>query len=171
MRPCLVTLYKPVPSNRCGAGPLYATSCASPNGLSGIKSWLRVGLIAVVTFALSGWTCSAIIGFNSCLGIPAVPQITSLSPNLISQNAASVVLIVIGSNFVPQSHILWNGNTLATTFVDSNHLEATITQQTFAQFGGSPGGNVLISVNSAVSSAVVGCPIPGSTATLVLGIT
>ena len=171
MRPCLVTLYKPVPSHRCGAGPLDPASCASPNGLSGIKSWLRVPLLAVVTFALSGWTCSAIVGFNSCLGIPSMPQITSLSPNIISQNAESVVLIVIGTNFVPQSQILWNGHTLTTTFIDSNHLEATITQQTFALFGGSPGGNVLISVNSGVSSAVVGCPIPGSTATLVLGIT
>jgi len=161
----------PVPSHRSGAGQLNSAFCASPNGLSGIKNWLRVGLIAVVSFALSGWTCSAIIGFNSCLGIPAVPQITSLSPNVVSQNAASVVLIVIGSNFVPQSQILWNGNTLATTFVDSSHLQATITQQTFAQFGGSTGGKVLISVNSAVSSAVVGCPVPGSTATLVLVIT
>jgi len=169
MRPCLVRLS--VPSHGSGAGQLNSAFCASPNGLSGIKNWLRVGLIAVVTFALSGWTCSAIIGFNSCLGIPAVPQITSLSPNVISQNAASVVLIVIGSNFVPQSQILWNGNTLATTFVDSSHLQATITQQTFAQFGGSTGGKVLISVNSAVSSAVVGCPVPGSTATLVLVIT
>ena len=171
MRPCLVTLYKPVPSHASGAGPLHPASCASPNGLSGIKSWLRVPLIAIVSFALSGWTCSAIVGFNSCLGIPAVPQVTSLSPNVISQNAESVVLIVIGNNFVPQSRILWNGNMLATTFVDSSHLEATITQQTFTQFGGSPGGNVLISVNSAASGAVVGCPIAGSTATLVLVIT
>ena len=171
MRPFLVTSYKPVPPHGSGAGQLNPASCASPNGLSGIKNWLRVGLIPVVTFALSGWTCSAIVGFNSCLGIPAAPQIASLSPNAISQNSASVVLIVIGSNFVPQSQILWNGNMLATTFVDSSHLEATITQQTFAQFGGSPGGKVLISVNSAVSSAVVGCPIAGSTATLVLVIT
>lgn len=157
MRSCLVTFYKPVPS-------IW-------NGLSGNKSWLRMALVAVVTFALSGWTCSAIVGFNSCLGIPAAPQIISLSPNAISQNSESVLLIVVGNNFVPQSQILWNGNKLPTTFVDSSHLEATVTQQTFAQFGGSSGTNVLISVNSAVSSAVVGCPIPGSSATLVLVIT
>jgi len=168
MRSCLVTFYKPVPSNRSGAGPLKPYSGSSRNSLSRTKPWLRVGLVAVVTFALSGWTCSAIIGFNSCLGIPAAPQIISLSPNAVSQNATSVVLIVIGNNFVSQSQILWNGNTLVTTFIDSSHLEATITQQTFAQFGGSPGSNVLISVNSPVSTSVVGCPIPGSSATLVL---
>ena len=169
MRSCLVTFHKPVPSN--GSGPLRPASCPSRNGLSRTKSWLRVGLLAVVTFALSGWTCSAIVGFNSCLGIPAAPQIISLSPNVISRNATSVLLIVVGNNFVPQSQILLNGNILATTFVDSSHLAATITQQTFAQFDVSSGNNVLISVNSVVSNAVVGCPIPGSSATLVLVIT
>lgn len=169
MRPCLVTFSKPVPSDRPGGSPL--DSCSSRMGLGGIRSSIRIALVAVVTFALSGWTCSAIIGFNSCLGIPAAPQITSLSPNVIAENATSVLLIVIGNNFVPQSQILWNGNILATRFVDSSHLEATITPQTFVQFGGSSGNNVLISVNSAVSSPVVGCPIPGSSATLVLVIT
>jgi hypothetical protein len=136
--------------------------------LSGTQSWLRVGLVAVLAFALSGWTCSAIIGFNTCLGIPPAPQIISLSPSTISQNATSVLLIVVGNNFTPQSRMLWNGNILATTFVDSSHLEATITQQTFALFGGSFGSNVIISVNTPVSATLVGCPIPGSSATLVL---
>jgi len=80
----------------------------------------------------------------------------------------SVLLIVVGNNFTPQSQILWNGNVLATTFVDSSHLEAVITQQTFIQFGGSFGNNVIISVNTPVSATVVGCPIPGSSATVVL---
>lgn len=171
MRSCRFALHPPLPSARPGAVPLQPASCSTRNGMSRTKSSLRVVLVAVMTFALSGWTCSAIVGFNSCLGIPAAPQVVSLSPNAISGGASSVLLIVVGSNFVPQSQILWNGNRLATTFVDSSHLEATITQQTFTQFGGSSGGNVLISVNSAVSSPVVGCPIPGSSATLVLVIT
>ena len=167
MRSCLVRFYKPVPSDRPDAHPLQPTSWSKRNGLSGIKRGLRVALVAVMSFALSGWTCSAIIGFNSCLGIPAAPQITVLSPNTISRNVSSVLLIVMGNNFVPQSQILWNGNVLATTFVDSTRLEATITQQTFAQFGGSSASSVLISVNSAVPVTVVGCPIPGSSATVV----
>jgi hypothetical protein len=121
-----------------------------------------------LTFALSGWTCSAIVGFQTCLGVGQTPQITSLTPNAISATATSVLLIVIGNNFVPGSQILWNGSTLATTFVDSQHLQATITQQTFTQFGGSSGSNVLISVNTPVSSSDLGCPIPGSSSTLVL---
>jgi len=122
--------------------------------------WLRVGLVAILTFALSGWTCTAV----SCLGVTTTPQINSLSPNSIAANAASVPLIVIGDNFIPQSQILWNGHTLATKFMDSQHLQASITQQTFEQFGGSQGDHVLIAVNSPVAR----CPISGSSATLVL---
>jgi hypothetical protein len=175
MHSCLVAL--------CGAGAL-ARESADPTIPPGNfapcftavtkdgkpKPWFRIGLIAILTFALSGWTCSAIVGFQSCLAVGQTPQITSLSPNAMSANATSVLLIVIGNNFVPQSQILWNGNTLVTTFVDSQHLQATITQQTFTQFGGSLGSNVLISVTTPASATAVGCPIPGSSATLVLAI-
>jgi len=130
--------------------------------------WLRIAFVAILPLILSAGTCTAIVGFNSCLGIPPAPQIASLSPNGISANTQSVLLIVIGNNFVSQSQIFWNGNALQTVFVDSQHLQATITQRTFAQFGGSPGSSVLISVNSVMTSPVVGCPIGGSSATLAL---
>jgi hypothetical protein len=117
---------------------------------------------------LSGWTCTAIIGFNSCLGVPATPQITALAPSAVSATADSVLLTVRGSGFVPQSQILWNGSAPPTTFVDSQHLQVTITQQTFTQFGATVGSHVLISVNSPVTATVVGCPIAGSSATLIL---
>ena len=130
--------------------------------------WVRMGFIAVVILALSGWACTAIIGFQSCLGVPSVPQITSLSPNAVLVISDPVLLTVSGSAFVSQSQILWNGNPIATAFIDSQHLQAAITQQTFAQFGGGFGSNVLISVNTPMTSAVLGCPIPGASAALVL---
>lgn len=130
--------------------------------------WLRIGLVAVLTLTLSGWTCTAIVGFNSCLGVPTTPQIVSLSPNPIFATGDSVLLIVTGSEFVSQSQILWNGSAVPTTFVDSRHLQARITQQTLDQFGGSFGSSVLISVNSPVSATIVGCPIAASSGTLVL---
>lgn len=121
-----------------GAPPLSLPKGRAPLArLGNSRPWLRFVLIGCLTFALSGWTCSAIVGFQTCLGVSQAPQITSLSPNAISANATSVLLIVIGNNFDPQSQILWNGNTLATTFIDSQHLQATITQQTFTQLGGS----------------------------------
>ena len=130
--------------------------------------WLRIAFVLVMPLVLCAGTCTTFFGFQSCLGIPPAPQITSLSPNAISANAQSVLLVVAGNGFVSQSQILWNGNALPTVFVDSQHLQATITQQTIEQFGGSPGSSVLISVNSAVTSPAAGCPIGGSSATLVL---
>ena len=130
--------------------------------------WFRIAFIATLPLILSAGTCTAVVGFNSCLGIPPGPQITSLSPNAISANTNSVLLIVIGNNFASQSQIFWNGNALQTAFMDSQHLQTAITQQTFEHFGGSPGSSVLISVNSAVTSPVVGCPIGGRSAMLTL---
>lgn len=130
--------------------------------------WLRICFIAGLTLVVSGWTCVAIVGFQSCLGLPTAPQITSLSPNAISATEDSVLLIVSGNDFEPQSQILWNGNALPTAFIDSQHLQATITQQTFTLFGGAIGNNVLISVNTPVTTTVLGCPIQGSSTTFVL---
>jgi len=145
MRPCLV--------NSCKRFPL-----------------VRVAFVAVLTLLLSGWSsCNAIVNFSSCLGTVPQPLITSLSPDPIPGNTESVVLIVNGSGFVPQSQILWNGSALQqTTFMDSDHLRATITRQTFDSFGGSVGSSVQIAVRSQGSVPVLGCPSGGSSATLIL---
>jgi hypothetical protein len=130
---------------------------------------VRVVLVAVLVLMLSGWTtCSVFFSFNSCPGVVLQPQITSLSPDTISRDVASVLLTVNGSNFVPQSQVLWNGTVLATTFVDSQHLQVTITQTTLESFGVSAGNNVLISVMSPESIHVVGCPNGGDSVALVL---
>ncbi len=142
MRSCLVYPCKPFPS-------------------------VRMACIAALTLLLSGWTtCSAIVDFNSCEGSVPQPQITSLSPGAVPGDAASVLLTVNGSDFVPQSQMMWNGSPLQTTFTDSRHLEATITQQTFESFGGVAGSSVQISVRSQGSVAVLGCPNGGTSATL-----
>jgi hypothetical protein len=130
------------------------------------KLSIRVALIAALTLLLSGWTCSAL--FISCQGVVAQPQITSLSPDTIPSDAQSV-LTVDGSGFTPESQIMWNGSTLHTTFMDSNHVQTAITQQTFDSFGGSAGSSVQISVKSQGPGAD-GCPIGGNSAVLVLNI-
>ena len=180
MRPCLVSfLVFPFPSSRSDGYPAQAQLSLEGKGrlhpdlrVSRYRRppWLHIGMVAVLAFTLSGWTCTAIVGFNSCLGVPPSPQITSLSPSVISTSVTSVVLIVIGNGFVPQSQILLNGSTMPTRFVDSQHLQTTITQQTFEQFSVASGSSVLISVNSPVTATVVGCPVPGSSSTLVLAI-
>ncbi len=121
---------------------------------------VRIALIAILTLLLAGWTCN--IQFDSCEGATAQPQITSLSPTGVPGDANSVPLTVEGSGFTPQSQILWNGSTLDTTFLDSHHVQATITRETFESFGGSAGSSVQIAVRSQAS----GCPIRGSSAPL-----
>src|SRR5262249_30605316 len=56
--------------------------------------WLRMGFIGGLTLVLCGWTCTAIVGFQSCLGLPPAPQIASLSPTAISATADSILLTV-----------------------------------------------------------------------------
>jgi len=130
---------------------------------------VRIAFIAVLTLLLAGWTtCSAMVDFNSCEGSVPQPQITSLSPGAIPGDAASVLLTVSGSGFAPESQIMWNGSALPTTFMDSRHLQTTITQQTFDSFGGSAGSSVQISVRSQGSVAVSGCPNGGNSATVAL---
>ena len=130
---------------------------------------VRIAFVAVLTLLLSGWTtCTAIVNFSSCPGTVPQPQIASLLPDTIPGDTESVLLIVSGSGFVPQSQIMWNGSALQTTFTDSRHLQATVTQETFDSFGGSAGSSVQISVRSQGSASVLGCPNGGNSATLVL---
>jgi hypothetical protein len=130
---------------------------------------VRLAFIAALTLLLSGWTtCSAMVDFNSCESSVPQPQVTALSPGAIPSDAASLLLTVNGSDFVPQSQIMWNGSPLPTTFTDSRHLQTTITQQTFNSLGGSAGSSVQISVRSQGSVAVPGCPNGGNSATLAL---
>ena len=136
---------------------------------SRVFPWIRIALLTVLTLLLSGWnTCTAIVGFNSCPSTMPQPVIIALSPDTIPDDGESVPLIVDGSNFVPQSQVMWNGNALQTAFIDSRHLLATITQQTFGSFGGSAGSSVQISIRSQESIVVVGCPSVLTSGTLVL---
>jgi len=127
---------------------------------------MHLALLAALTLLLSGWTCSAL--FVSCQGVGSPPQIAALSPDTIASEAESVLLTVDGSGFTPQSQIMWNENTLQTTFMDSHHLQTAITRQTFDSLGGSGGSSVQISVRSQGSADNFGCPIGGNSAALVL---
>jgi hypothetical protein len=106
--------------------------------------------------------------FRSCQDSIPQPQISSISPDIISGDSESVLLTVNGSNFAPQLQIMWNGSPLPTTFMDSQHIQTTVTQQTFASFGRSAGSTVEISVGFPELVAGSACPNSGNSATLVL---
>ena len=54
------------------------------------------------------------------------PTITSLSQTSAVVGSGSVVLTVIGNNFVPSSVVRWNASNLATSFISANQLSAVI---------------------------------------------
>jgi hypothetical protein len=131
---------------------------------------VRIASVVALTLLISGWgTCNAMLSFNSCPGPVPATQITALSPGAIPGDGESALLTVNGSGFTPESQILWDGSALPTTFTDSHHLQTTITQQTFASFGGSAGSSVQISVLSQGSGGSGGvCPPAENSATLQL---
>jgi hypothetical protein len=141
-----------------------------PSRLARPYPGVRIAFLVVLALLVSGWgTCNVMVDFNSCQDVQPMAQLTSLSPGAIPGNSDSVLLTLNGSDFTPQSQILWDGNALPTVFMDSHRLQTTVTQQTFAAFGGSSGGSVQISVRTVGSST--GCPPGGNSATLVLVIT
>jgi hypothetical protein len=145
--------------------------CRAMHRLAGIlcKPY-RSGLVLALVSLCSAWTCSAIVNLRPCPDSVPYPQIGALSPNLISAGTVSVVLTVEGTGFVPQSEILWNQYPLPTTFIDSRHLQTTITQETFDTYGGSVNKNVWITVTSPGGSYVEGCSNGGNSSMLLLEI-
>ena len=129
---------------------------------------LCLAFVAALVLLSSSWTCTAM--FVSCQGV-AQPEITSPSPGSVPATTESVLLIVEGTGFIPGSQILWNGNALPSTLIDSRRLQTTVTQQTFEAFGGSAGSSVQISVRSEGNFSDTGCPVKGNSAMLTLGIT
>jgi len=130
---------------------------------------VRVIVLAALTLLLAGWTtCSAM--FLSCQTSVPQPQVVLLSPDDLLIDTEPVLVTVQGSDFEPQSEIMGNGNPLQTRFVDSQHLQTAITQQTLVSLGATPGNRVQISVMTPELSPVMGCPVGTNSATLVLAI-
>ncbi len=128
----------------------------------------HIALVLALASLSADWTCSAVVNLNNCRDAVPYPQIRTLSPDPISADTASVVLTVEGTGFVPQSEIEWNRYTLPTTFIDSRHLQTTVTQETFASYGGSAGNNVWITVISPGTASTVGCPNGDNSSALLL---
>jgi hypothetical protein len=96
--------------------------------------WLRIGTDIVGgtppptfngAFSLTGETVTSAF----------TPQITSLSQTSAAEGSSGFTLTVNGSDFTNQSTVLFNGLPLATTFVNSLHLKATVPANFLADEG------------------------------------
>jgi len=65
----------------------------------------------------------------------SAPSVGSVAPNQASVGDAATPIVVNGSCFVPGSSIIFNGVALATTFVNTTQLTATVPAASFAVAG------------------------------------
>jgi hypothetical protein len=89
--------------------------------------WLRLGadIVGGTTFNES----------FSLTGVSFAASLSSLTPNSVAAGSGDLALTVDGSEFTNQSTVLFNGLPLATTFVNSGKLQATIPAALLADIG------------------------------------
>lgn len=88
-------------------------------------------------FTLSAATAAPVLAALSAtfdIGNP-VPTITSLDPFWRRAGSGTFTLTVTGSDFVPDSVVLWNGSARVTAFVSSTTVTATIPASDVASIG------------------------------------
>jgi uncharacterized protein (TIGR03437 family) len=68
-------------------------------------------------------------------GATAQPSIASISPATTNAGDAAFQLAVAGSGFIPSTAVLWNGQSLPATVVDSSKLTVQIPASNIAQVG------------------------------------
>jgi hypothetical protein len=86
-------------------------------------------LLLCVSFAVTG--CGGGGGSSTTTPPPTgasnpVPTVASVTPSSGNAGDAATPITVAGSDFISSSAIQWNGTALATTFVSSTGLQATI---------------------------------------------
>jgi hypothetical protein len=92
--------------------------------------WLRIG-----TDIVGGTTPPTFNASFSLTGETFTPQISSLSQTAAAEGSAAFTLTVNGSNFTNGSTVLFNGLPLATSFVSSSQLTATVSASLLADEG------------------------------------
>lgn len=151
----------------CTDEPL-ANQDGSPSKDVSMPYRISVPLLAVV-LALSVLPgCSN--AFNPlCGSARPAPLIGSLSPTSMdfAQVQRGAVLTVKGSHFVSSSVVVINGTTLATTVLNSNQLQVTITTGLIS----APGTFDVTVVTPSGNSGDVGCSSGGTSSALALTIT
>lgn len=67
--------------------------------------------------------------------INAVPVLTSLTPNIVAEDAIGVTLAVTGTGFIRGSQIIINGNARNTTYISATQLTTALTANDLAAVG------------------------------------
>ncbi len=90
-----------------------------------------------------------------------LPVLNNISPNNIVAGSSTFILTLSGSNFINGSTVKWNGNSLATTFINANQLTASVAASLVATSGSAsvtvynptPGGGTSSTITFTITSA------------------
>lgn len=114
-----------------------------------LKASLLVMLLAI------GLGC----GYSSNSSKTMMPVVAQLTPSTESHGNAQFQLVIVGSNFASNAVVNFNGTPMATMFVSSTTLQATIPASAIMNAGmvpvtvTNPGSNGAYGGSSAVTSA------------------
>jgi hypothetical protein len=157
------------------------------NNATQITMSLTAADLAVVTNSTITVTNSAPGGGTSS-GLPfsvvnPLPMITSVSPASIPAGSPSTSLDIVGTNFLPSTTVSWNNASLASTFISSTELSATVPVTSLAAGAAAsitlsnpaPGGGVsapftlqVVNPKPALTSILPGNVAVGKAATITL---
>ena len=121
------------------------------------------GIVSLLLLAgCGGGTSPSSINQPTPSGSNTTPTITTISPNNTVAGSAAFTLTINGTNFVAASVVNFGGSALATTFVNSTQLTATIPAASVASTGTSavtvtnpaPGGGTSNAINFTITSAL-----------------
>jgi len=136
---------------------------------SQLTAFVPASLIAVqgsanVNVLNPGGTLSNTINFGIGQQSSGAPVITSLSPSSAAPGGPAFTMTVFGSGFAVGSVVLWNGNTLSTTFVNTSQLTAFVPASLISSQGSAsvnvlvPGGTLSNGVAFTISTQSSGTP-------------
>jgi N-acetylneuraminic acid mutarotase len=114
----------------------WATDTSMPTARNGPAA----GVVNGVMYVVGGVNGNGVIlatneAFTPGPVISLPPVITSLSPSSAREGGATFTLTVNGANFTTSSTVKWNSAALATTFVSSTQLQATVPAANVAEEG------------------------------------
>jgi uncharacterized protein (TIGR03437 family) len=140
----------------CEASLAPGSNCLINVAFRPLVQGSRTGVLTIVSNTAKPLPAISLSG----TGVNPEPVLLSISPASAVVGSNGFVLAVSGSNFVGNSEILWNGQALATTFVSSAQLAASIPAADIASAGTaqvsvyspSPGGGATQSLSFTTSN-------------------
>jgi IPT/TIG domain len=94
-------------------------------------------------------------GYSSKSSMTAMPTIAQLNPPSAAAGSGQFQLVVVGANFASNAVVNFNGAAMATTFVSSTKLQATIPASAIMN-----AGTVPVTVTNPGSSGAYGSSSP-----------